>query len=228
MSYPSTSAFFYGTCMDPKVLTQTTRNKGAGIQVCSAVLMDYTRHSVKHAVYPAIVPYSNGKDLFKRELSRDERSVRGALVTGLSPADFRLLDQFEGSRYSREDVFVYPLSKSVPLSDYVVEDTAPPLPSDLPTAVYCQTYVYKDIHNLDPEPWSFQDFVKNSQWKSLGYDGPEDLDSEEDEEEQEVYLLADSLVEFSELDLKDSGDVPSDEEILTWKRRSVEATPIAV
>ena len=34
---------------------------------------------------------------FKRDLTREERSVRGILVTGLTKHDMRALDYFEGS-----------------------------------------------------------------------------------------------------------------------------------
>jgi len=46
--------------------------------------------------YPAIVPYEKGKTLFDRQLTQDERSVRGTVVMGLTEEDIRLLDVFEG------------------------------------------------------------------------------------------------------------------------------------
>lgn len=50
----------------------------------------------QHADYPAVIPYSKSKSLFNRELSPEDKSVRGSLVTGLSESDVQLLDVFEG------------------------------------------------------------------------------------------------------------------------------------
>ena len=55
--------------------------------------------------YPAIVPYESAKYIFERELTQDERSVRGTVVSGLTAEDIRLLDIFEG------DVYPFPLSR---------------------------------------------------------------------------------------------------------------------
>jgi hypothetical protein len=49
----------------------------------------------KDVDYPGILPYSQSKRLFGRELSPGERSVQGTLVTGLTAQDMRLLDDFE-------------------------------------------------------------------------------------------------------------------------------------
>ena len=43
-----------------------------------------------------MVPYEEGKKLFERELEPEERCVRGTLVLGLTPADIKKLDTFEG------------------------------------------------------------------------------------------------------------------------------------
>lgn len=48
------------------------------------------------ADYPGIVPILRSEGLFERELTREEKSVRGMLVTGLTDADMFLLDIFEG------------------------------------------------------------------------------------------------------------------------------------
>lgn len=46
--------------------------------------------------YPGVVPYEKSRPLFNRDLTQDERSVRGNLVVGLSKKDIELLDVFEG------------------------------------------------------------------------------------------------------------------------------------
>lgn len=56
----------------------------------------YTRHHVKGVDYPAIVPAADGTDIIGRTLSKEEASVRGTIVNGLSAADIRFLDTFEG------------------------------------------------------------------------------------------------------------------------------------
>ena len=52
-----------------------------------------------------IVPYSTSRELFNRELSSDERSVRGNLVKGLTEEDIFLLDGFEGD--VRKHSYIY-------------------------------------------------------------------------------------------------------------------------
>ena len=52
----------------------------------------------QHADYPGIIPYTRGKTLFKDcKFTKEERSVRGILVTGLTEADMAALDIFEGT-----------------------------------------------------------------------------------------------------------------------------------
>lgn len=65
-----------------------------------AVLHGYTRHRVKDADYPGIIPSSNTPG------AEAEASVLGTLVTGLTDADIRLLDLFEGDEYEKRLVSV--------------------------------------------------------------------------------------------------------------------------
>jgi hypothetical protein len=60
------------------------------------LFQSFTRHHVKGCDYPAIVPYNVGSVLLKRELGREDRCVRGVIVSGLTPEDIALLDVFEG------------------------------------------------------------------------------------------------------------------------------------
>lgn len=48
------------------------------------------------ADYPGVVPLSKGRELFDRELTQEEGSVRGTLVKGLTAEDMKYLDNFEG------------------------------------------------------------------------------------------------------------------------------------
>lgn len=59
--------------------------------------------SLQDCDYPAVISYSASRLLFNRELSREERSVRGNLVIGLSKSDIELLDIFEGNVSLHDD-----------------------------------------------------------------------------------------------------------------------------
>ncbi|KAI0041918.1 hypothetical protein FA95DRAFT_1525981 [Auriscalpium vulgare] len=185
------SAFFYGTLMHPKILKRVIDNEGSHLEICPAVLMDYTRHHVKDADYPAILPHEKSEKLLKRELNLEEKSVRGTLVTGLTESDLELLDIFEGNEYVRTLVAVHPLGPSAPLpsdvtptveSAYVPTTPAPlPSPSELTATATAETYVWKaPVTDLEQELWSFETFVRDNAWKWVG-EG-----AEKQEEYQEV------------------------------------------
>ncbi|EFI27900.1 homoaconitate hydratase [Coprinopsis cinerea okayama7 len=189
------SAFFYGTLMHPKILTRVINNTGAHLRFCPAVLL--------RADYPGVVSYSEGKQLFSRELSLEERSVRGTLVTGLSDSDMALLDFFEGSEYTRQAVSVHPLSElkdfdltSHPLSRSdeasLVPTHPPPLPdtSELLPPVEAETYIFKYVRKLEPELWSFEDFVAKNARKWYSNDWNEE--EYEDQELRELWNGADA------------------------------------
>jgi hypothetical protein len=72
-------------------------NDGAHLELCPALLREYTRHQVKSADYPAVVPYAQSRaHLFEKDLAAEDRCVRGTLVRGLTKADMDFLDVFEG------------------------------------------------------------------------------------------------------------------------------------
>jgi hypothetical protein len=52
--------------------------------------------STQFADYPAILPCERSKTLLGRELTLEENSIRGALVTGFTTMDIMFLDVFEG------------------------------------------------------------------------------------------------------------------------------------
>ncbi|KAJ7593223.1 hypothetical protein C8J56DRAFT_930596 [Mycena floridula] len=175
------ATFFYGTLMHPAILKRVIGNEAEHLQVCSAVLLDYTRHHVKGQDYPGIVPWSKGRAFFDNELGHDARSVRGTLVVGLSDADIYFLDVFEGSEYTRENVQVHPLGSLVSISEYSVSPSPsvpPPLPAkdELEQAIGAQTYVFRDISALEPSLWSYEDFVQRNAWRWYGSAGDERRD----------------------------------------------------
>lgn len=46
--------------------------------------------------YPGVLPYAKSRQLIGRELTQDERSVRGVVVKGITKKEIKLLDDFEG------------------------------------------------------------------------------------------------------------------------------------
>ncbi|EGN98607.1 hypothetical protein SERLA73DRAFT_181151 [Serpula lacrymans var. lacrymans S7.3] len=170
------AAFFYGTLLHPEILKRVIGNDGSHLNVCAALLPEYTRHQVKLADYPGIVPYSRSKTMFDHELDLEERSVRGSLVTGLTAADMKLLDIFEGDEYIRDSVLVHPLTPLVSLDVSgsgvdLVPSTPPPVPdpADLAEPIKAATYVWcKPLSELRAQLWSFEEFVKYNAWKWVG------------------------------------------------------------
>lgn len=169
MTAPTYTAFFYGTLMHPKILKAVIKNDGSHLQLCPAVLLEFTRHQVKGADYPGLLPVSRGRALFNRDLTREECCVRGTVVKGLTTQDVELLDIFEGSEYTRESVRVHPLGSFKDVSTYTIDDalvpSQPSSSSERPPAVDAETYIYVKAFNLKSELWSFDDFVKNNAWK---------------------------------------------------------------
>ncbi|KAG2149077.1 uncharacterized protein EDB93DRAFT_1143515 [Suillus bovinus] len=170
-----TSAFFYGTLMHPEILKRVIGNDGSQLQMCPALLPDYTRHQVKNEDYPGILPYSQSRVMFDHDLNPDEKSVRGSLVTGLSDEDVKLLDVFEGDQYTRELVPVYPLGPLVNIRDIppievksLVPTTPPPI-LELADPVEVNTYVWCfPSSELRAQLWTFEEFVKLNAWKWIG------------------------------------------------------------
>ncbi|TFK20279.1 hypothetical protein FA15DRAFT_673596 [Coprinopsis marcescibilis] len=162
------NSFFYGILMHPKILTKVVGNDGAHLRYCPAVLLEHTRHKVKGYDFPGVIPYSASQTLFDRELSQEEKSVRGILVAGLTEKDIELLDRFEGSYYTRVPIAVHPLGDLDPLSeDPSIPSNPPPLPdiSQLPPTIQAETYIFASINVLEPALWSFEDFVAKNAWK---------------------------------------------------------------
>jgi len=206
------SAFFYGTLIHPKILKRVLQNDARHLHICPAILTDFTRHKVKFADYPAILPYERSKTLLGRELTVEERSVRGTLVAGLTLQDIRFLDIFEGFQYDRLLVNVHPLGPFTPIStdatasSNVVEDNLipselPPFPSatELAQRLPAQTYVWRlDDSEIEKELWSFDEFVKNNLWKWI------DEGAERNEDYKEVDRVRERL----------NGEIVPDEERL--------------
>jgi len=133
-----------------------------------------------------MIPYSESRILFKgRELTLEEKSVRGTLISGLNQEDVNLLDTFEGDEYTRETVLVHPLNDFVPLLDNDAHDSdiVPFTPSDIPSLdslkppISAQTYIWiGGVHLLKPDLWNYAEFVRENarHWVGKGAEDQED------------------------------------------------------
>ncbi|XP_006459406.1 hypothetical protein AGABI2DRAFT_191392 [Agaricus bisporus var. bisporus H97] len=174
----TTKAFFYGTLMHPEILKRVVGNDGTHLEICPAVLVEYTRHRVKLADYPGVVPLARSSyKLFngREDLSQEDRCVRGTLVTGLTRHDIRLLDYFEGTEYTRDPVKVHPLGPFTSISAHATEfqslvPATPPLLPDLSKIepIDAETYVFIELEMLEPSTWDFRGFVERNAWKWYG------------------------------------------------------------
>ncbi|KAH9020470.1 hypothetical protein EDB85DRAFT_2095050 [Lactarius pseudohatsudake] len=217
-----TSAFFYGALMHPKILKRVLENDASHLKISPSILSDYMRHKVKvwlcvarslrypsllvvstfthtisshqNADYPAILHCERSKALLGRELTSEESSIRGALVSGLTAEDVALLDAFEGDQYVRLQVFVHPLGPFTPIpmdtaTSGAVEDSL--IPADLPPSlavselaqtVPAQTYAWgREDSDLDEELWSFDEFVQKNARKWIDHGaGPQRNDDREE------------------------------------------------
>jgi len=82
--------FAYGSLMCADIFEMVT---GGAIEAVDCCLHGYQRVAVKNESYPAV---------FQSESS----TVDGVLYRGISEPQFKLLDQFEGNMYIREQVTV--------------------------------------------------------------------------------------------------------------------------
>ncbi|KAI8074039.1 Butirosin biosynthesis, BtrG-like protein [Gongronella butleri] len=95
------AAFFYGTLMSHVVIGDVLCGKHAPAALKSQKLNNLTllpatlhrakRFAVKHASYPGVLPTDDDND-----------QVLGLVCTGLTPADVRRLDDYEGDEYERK------------------------------------------------------------------------------------------------------------------------------
>ncbi|OIW30380.1 hypothetical protein CONLIGDRAFT_632439 [Coniochaeta ligniaria NRRL 30616] len=93
-------AFFYGTLMAPEVFFSVCyNNQEVPAEIAkrhtftSAILHGYCRRRVKYVDYPGITP-------------DEKHQVFGTYATGLTDANVRKLDIFEGDQYERRTVKV--------------------------------------------------------------------------------------------------------------------------
>jgi hypothetical protein len=138
----------------------------------------------------AVISSKNSTEVFKTEPRVEEKDfVQGALVIGLTEANMRSLDYFEGNvsvfpifdprphhysgppqMYRRENIETHKLAELmsfVGVDVKVLTASIDRLPENLSEKVDAVTYVWaNDMDELKKEAWSFDEFVvtKLSRW----------------------------------------------------------------
>lgn len=86
--------------------------------------------------------------------------------------------------YDRRKVKAYPLAPFGDMEEYsakgnesLIPAHPPPIPDKLPTAIDADTYIYLDPSQLEPELWSFEEFVTQNahKWYSADARAREDI-----------------------------------------------------
>ncbi|PWY97810.1 hypothetical protein BCV70DRAFT_166328 [Testicularia cyperi] len=208
---PTTSLFFYGTLVHPKILARVIGNSGSHLTVQNGVLPDAMLCHIKGQEYPGLI---------RTESIRDRRNtVKGTLVCGLTRQDLRCLDAFEDDEYTRVNVTVWldpeaPRESnstrihqggdSLPLHEILAALTPAriaQLTSSTETSsvqrASAQVYAWTaSLDLLEPKVWEFDVFAKEhaSRWVGLrwdNFDAP--LDSTERVENEFEYEIVDRI-----------------------------------
>jgi hypothetical protein len=120
------------------------------LQMQPAILHDHRRHRVRHADYPAVIPYPGA-------------SVRGTYVTGLTDADIWRLDIFEGDEYARREATAKILTVvGDENGDGNVEGESVPV----------ETYIWiAGEDGLEEKEWDFAEFQREKMRFWVGSEG---------------------------------------------------------
>lgn len=86
-----TNVFTYGSLMYPEVMYGLVKQTNYKTQ--TAVLKDYARYHVKHAVYPGIIPVQG-------------KSVKGLVYMDVTEEDLSILNRFETAEYKPTEITV--------------------------------------------------------------------------------------------------------------------------
>jgi len=177
------TAFFYGTLMALSVLQRVTSHPSASpLKIRPAILPHHRRHRIRSADYPAILPvpspqtHSSSKPAASDpQSSSSAGGVRGTYVTGLSTADIRRLDIFEGSEYERRKVKVRLLRVAegkMHSNHHGGEEGEEEEEEEVETETYVWT---ASPAELEDGEWDFEEFVREKMWRWA--DPGEDVDS---------------------------------------------------
>ncbi|KAK4684179.1 hercynylcysteine S-oxide lyase, partial [Tremellales sp. Uapishka_1] len=161
--------FFYGTLLVPAILCRVLGHRCDTLTFRDALLPNYTRHCVKHEDYPAVISREQTEQLRSGPIAPEDCNTRGTLVKGLTFADVRALEVFEGSQYRRKLLPVQVLSppstiKSLPkyLTDPSERAPIPEIPAQDIQTVEAWVYIWShSLIGLDEAIWSFPSFLKD-------------------------------------------------------------------
>jgi len=159
----SITTFFYGALGHAATLKLLINGEIENLELCPAILPGYTRHHVKHASYPGIIPCEESARIIGREIASDEKCVFGIIVRGLTVRQIRLLDNFEGNDYRHAYLSAHPLKDSSPF-DAALADEKKALAyevslKDVLPAERVLTYVWDaPVHELEPQLCSCEVF----------------------------------------------------------------------
>ncbi|KFX90252.1 hypothetical protein V490_06550 [Pseudogymnoascus sp. VKM F-3557] len=164
------TAFVYGTLMVPEILYRVCYGTEkplpeliSHLSFAPALLRNYSRRKVLHADFPGII-------------AQPTHTVLGTLISGLTNADVKWLDHFEGDMYKRVHIKVEVLEAEVfdahgNINVEEMEKVKASKEGDR-KMVTAETYVW-DLGEggLESAEWSFADFrrEKMKNW----VDGPE-------------------------------------------------------
>jgi hypothetical protein len=89
-------------------------NDGSHLLFLPCILYHHSRHRVLAQDYPALIPSSSSLVVLSIPSlpPNTTQTVRGTLVSGLTPADIAKLFHFEGDEYGIEEITVAPLSSA--------------------------------------------------------------------------------------------------------------------
>lgn len=142
-----------------------SESQASRLTIRPALLNSYTRHRVRNADYPAILPSSPDVST---------ACVRGSLVTGLTSADLYRLDIFEGDQYVRRKVRVQVLK------DVGLDEIAPTDSAHVHKEVEAETYVWDEGEaTLEPKEWDFEEFKRDKMKAWMGMAQSEEVEVDE-------------------------------------------------
>ncbi|KAG8627995.1 hypothetical protein KVT40_003868 [Elsinoe batatas] len=184
--------FFYGTLTFPPILHRVIHGpsnptfptpSSSYVRTYPALLPSHRRHRVRGADYPAVIP------------SNPSASVRGTLAVGLTDADVRRLDIFEGEEYDRRKVGVRRLlpkqgagegggevnggdsgrtGKGKGAEGEGAEVAIDTEEMEEGEEVEAETYIWiAGEHRLEDEEWDFETFKREKMRFWIGRDGTE-------------------------------------------------------
>lgn len=156
-----TAVFAYGTLMVPAIVSRVLGRDISDLTFQDAVLPGFSRHHITGRDYPAII--SSGK------LGPEDASVRGTLISNLTPDDMRLLDVFEAEVSSGRDL--------ADRQEYYRKHVTVSLLGDKTTGhlyksgagieaageAQAEAYVWQEhlAGLLEPAEWSFESFLRD-------------------------------------------------------------------